>query len=144
VSEANETATKPFRVGDEGDALKNCDYLCGLVRSAGQENEHAGNSVGILRQTMLETVWLKYGQIPHERKSEYLGAHSQVMMGQAITRTGHKIMDMSPEYGCWSWWPISNKWYNGGHTVEDRPGEQLFVPVQLMYKETVLRKKYIF
>ena len=128
---------------------KKCDYLCGLKRFADTPEEHAGNSVGILKQKPLEDLWLKHGRIPHERYPKYEGAHSQVKMGQGIITAGYKIMDLSPEYGCWSWWHNSPTWLEeddeqkGGRIVEDRPGEQLFVPVQMIYKESNLQKAII-
>lgn len=109
-----------------------CAYLCGILRDVGTPNEHAGSSVGILRQSALEDLWQKHHMIPHQRKTsiQYISAHSQVIMSTGILEAGYKLSDIGPEYGCVTWWPNAEADLKGV-PAEERAGEMLFLPTQL-------------
>ena len=76
------------------------DYLGGYYDQKGPFPPHMGCSCGLVRQTALERVWLRYGRLPHPPNSVYgqVEQQGQVALGQALLQTGGTLGDYTDVY----------------------------------------------
>jgi len=74
----------------------NCGYLCSLFLD-NEYGPHAALSNGITSSEVLELIWEKFGEIPHQEVYKY-SSSSQIAFSRSFLKVGREIHDTTCKY----------------------------------------------
>lgn len=118
------------------ESLKNCGYLCMLVKNSNSESEHAGMSTGISSNKILSQIYEKYGELPHSKSNNYLEVenHGQIKQSSIFKEFGYKIYDIREDYKLLFFHPQNNSEFNVYFPWNDK---EIICPIQKIMRDEI-------